>query len=66
MALFNYFNRNPKVPFVGKIETEIKNGEDVTGPNHIEVFLQLQPPMQLVSCAASDNVPARTTVWPLE
>ena len=29
------------------IETEIKNGEDesedVTGPNHIKIFLQLQP-----------------------
>ena len=40
----NHFNRNAKVPSIAKIETEIENDEDVTRPNHIEVFLQLQPP----------------------
>ena len=29
-----YFNRNAKLPSIGKIKTEIENGEDVTGPNH--------------------------------
>ena len=36
MVLFNlFFNRNAKVPSIGKIENEIENSEDVTGPNHI-------------------------------
>ena len=25
---------NAKAPFIGKIETEIENGEDATRPNH--------------------------------
>ena len=53
---------------IGKIETEIENGEDITRTNNIEVFLQLQPP---VSCAASDNAPQvqtlpQTRVWSCE
>ena len=40
----NHFNHNAKVPSIAKIETEIENGEDVTGPNHIKVFLQLKAP----------------------
>ena len=31
--IFNYFNHNAKVLSIGKIGTEIKNGEDVTRPN---------------------------------
>ena len=56
-------NRNAKVK---SIETEIENGEDtsedVTGPNHIKMFLQLQPPSS--RAASDDNAPARTRVWP--
>ena len=40
----NHFNCNVKVPFIVKIKTEIENDEDVTGPNHIKVFFQLQAP----------------------
>ena len=46
MVSSNHFNRSAKVPPIVKIETEIENGEDVTRPNHIEVFLQLQAPSQ--------------------
>ena len=50
------------------IETEIEDGEDagedVTGPNPIKIFLHVV----IVSRAASDNTPARTScrpvIWP--
>ena len=58
MALTSYFNHNVKVPSIGKIETEIQNGEDVTGPNHGSISPVATS--QLVSRAASDNAPART------
>ena len=56
------------MPSIGEIETEIeiKNGEDVTGPNHIKVFLQLHAASQLVSHAASNNASVLTRVWPRE
>ena len=67
MALFNYFNRNAKVPSINieKIETEIKNGEDVTRPNHIRSISPVAA-SQLVLRAASNSTPARTRVWPRE
>ena len=39
MVSSNHFNRMAKVPSIAKIETEIVNGKDVTGPNHIEVVI---------------------------
>ena len=56
MALTSYFNCNMKVPSIGKIETEIENGEDVTRPNHRSISPVAAS--QLVSHAASDNAPA--------
>ena len=64
MALFNYFNCYAKVLLIGKIETEIENGEDITRPNSIKISLQLQPPMHLFLRAASNNAPVQTRVWP--
>ena len=58
MALTSYFNHNAKVPSIGKIETDIENGEDVTGPNHGSISPVAAS--QLVSRAPSDNALART------
>ena len=46
------------VPSIWKIETEIENGENVTGPNHGSISPVAAS--QLVSRAASDNGPAWT------
>ena len=43
------------VPSIWKIETEIENGENVTGPNHGSISPVAAS--QLVSHAASDNGP---------
>ena len=53
MVLFNYFNRNAKVLSIGKIEIEIENGEDITGPNPHRSISPVAP-SQLVSLR---NVP---------
>ena len=46
------------MPSIGKIETEIENGEDVTEPNYRNISPVAAS--QLISHAASDNAPART------
>ena len=53
--LLNYFNPNAKSAIHSrKIETEIKNGEDVTGPKPHQSISPVAA-SQLVLCAASDN-----------
>ena len=58
--LFNYFNCNTKVPSIGKTETEIENGEDITAWAKQHLSFSPVAASQLVLCATSDNVPART------
>ena len=58
----NYFNHNAKVLSIGKIETEIENGENVTGPNHVSITTGISPvaTSQLVLHTVSDNAPVQT------
>ena len=62
----NYFNRNVKVLSIGKIETEIENGENVP---HQTIYVSISPvaASQIVSCAASNDAPVQTRHgWPCE